>query len=457
MFSQPVREHAACGSKVLSIDLTEQTQAPRPSARSVISAVVGTVVVASVAAAFANSFHYVLHWVVEELFDSSVVTEAADIPSRWVVFGSVAGTLIVAAYLGRLASRRTRDLGHAAMTAAVQDDGPPVNLVGSIVRSSGTWLAMAGLNSIGRESAIMEVGGSFGGTFAKRFGFSRSQLTAVGVGAAFTAAYHAPLASIVYLYEVIARKRDARLLPYLALGAVVSHAISIKIFHRPQIFIGAHHILSYDSLWRTAVIVVPAALASIAFMRTRSMLRHLSRSLNPWQRSVLFAVISGLVVALFPVAAGNGMEAIRGATPSAAMTLGLTLVFAKLAATATSLESGAPGGLYSPSMAIGAGASIVTLHIVEWLGVNPVGNYWDAMIPGMAIAIAVATNAPFTAIALVTELTADVSVLPVVAVAVALGIAIERRITAQKLPTLALRIPRRRAGATPGHQHSESV
>ena len=401
---------------------------------SVFRGVVGTIIVAASASVFANCFHYVLHWVVEAAFDSSVVTVAADRPSRWVVFAAVLGSVVIAAYLGRVATRRTTNLGHTAMAACVQNDGPPVNLRGSLIRAGGTWLAMAGLNSIGRESAIMEVGGSFGGTFADRFGLSKRQLTAVGVGAAFTAAYHAPIASLVYLYEVIARKREARLIPYLVLGAVVSHAVSVKIFRRPQIFHNGYHPLAVSSMWRVGVIIIPAALASMLFMKIRSVLRDWAGPLNPWQKSVAFGTLAGLVVSLLPIAAGNGMEAIRTATPSASIGLGLALLFGKMAATATSLESGAPGGLYSPSMAIGAGASILTIHLIEWFGVTPVGNYWDAMIPGMAIAIAIATNAPFTAVALVTELTSDISVLPVVAVGVLLGVLVERTVSRQGSP-----------------------
>ncbi len=416
----------------MRINATDQIQVEKlgtSSKRRWPSVIAGTVIVATVASVFANCFHYALHWVVDESFGSSIVTLAAETSSRWIVFASVAASLIIAAYLGRIASRRTKDLGHTAMTDCVQGTGPPVNLAGSLIRSGGTWLAMAGLNSIGRESAIMEVGGSFGGTFAAHLGLSKRQLTAVGVGAAFTAAYHAPLASIVYLYEVIARRRDPRFVPYLALGAVVSHLISVYVFQRPQVFRSAHSPLSVASLWRAVIVIVPAALAAMLFMKTRSALRQWARSLTPLQKSVAFATVAGLVVALLPVTAGNGMEAIRSATPSASVGLGLALLFGKMAATAASLESGAPGGLYSPSMAIGAGASILTVRFVESLGVTPLGNYWDAMIPGMAVAIAVATNAPFTAVVLVTELTSDPSVLPIVAVAVLAGVVIERLFT----------------------------
>ena len=401
---------------------------------NVARTVAGTVAVAFAASVFANCFHYALHWVVELIFGSSIVTVAAEKPSRWIVFASVAGSLILAAYLGRIASRRTKNLGHTAMTNCVTADGPPVNLLGSVLRATGTWLAMAGLNSIGRESAIMEVGGSLGGNFATRFGLSKSQMTAVGVGAAFTAAYHAPVASVVYLYEVIARRRDPRFVPYLVLGAVVSHLTSVWIFHRPRVFTSAHSPLSVASLWRAAIVVVPAALAAMLFMKVRSALRQSARSLSPTQTSLAFATIAGLVVALLPATAGNGMEAIRSATPSASIALGMALLFGKLAATAASLESGAPGGLYSPSMAIGAGAAILTIHLTEILGVTPIGNYWDAMIPGMAVAIAVATNAPFAAIALVTELTADASVFPVIAVAVFVGVIVQRAMVRTNWP-----------------------
>ena len=141
------------------------------------------------------------------------------------------------------------------------------------------------------------------------------------------------------------------------------------------------------------------------------------------------------MVSFVPLSAGNGMEAIRSSATGATVGVGFALLLGKLAATATALESGAPGGLFSPAMAVGAGGAILTFHAFNGLGLTFDGR-WDAMIAAMAAAVAVATDAPFTAIVVVAELTGDYRAMPIISLAVGVALVIRhvpRRLHARAL------------------------
>lgn len=416
---------------------------------------IAAVVVGAIASAFANTYRLALLWFVEWVFGSKDATVAARDRPQWVVVVSVTGGLVLATVLGRLARRRTENLGLPAIAAAARGIDTVPSFPGSLTRATGTWIAMGTMGSLGREAAISEVGGSFGATFARRLRLPVPEMTVAGVAAAFAAAYHAPLAGVVYVLELVLRKHGERALPNrrmlapVVLGSAVGHLVSVVVFHRPQVFPTPESPLSITSAGHALVVAIPSLAAALLFLRIRKQLHAIGRSegsrvetrryrkllLAPWPKTVILALVSGLVVSFVPLSAGNGMEAIRSSATGATVGVGFALLLGKLAATATALESGAPGGLFSPAMAVGAGGAILTFHAFNGLGLTFDGR-WDAMIAAMAVAVAVATDAPFTAIVVVAELTGDYRAMPIISLAVGVALVIRhvpRRLHARAL------------------------
>ena len=145
--------------------------------------------------------------------------------------------------------------------------------------------------------------------------------------------------------------------------------------------------------------------------------------LTSWPRSAVVAVLAvaaGLSVAAFPLASGNGMEALQRGPIAATSTLALALVVGKLVGTTAALGAGAPGGVLSPTMAVAAGTALFVLLAADSLGVG-VAHPWDAMVAAMAIGVAVGMRSPLVAIFLIPELLGDYAL--VLPVAVVVGIA----------------------------------
>jgi CIC family chloride channel protein len=112
------------------------------------------------------------------------------------------------------------------------------------------------------------------------------------------------------------------------------------------------------------------------------------------------------------------MDAINKGVAGATVGLGLALCFGKIVATTASLAAGAPGGAFSPSMAVAAGAALLAFEALDTLGAPLSGSHWDGMLAAMSVGVAVGTQAPLVGIVVIAELAGDVRLIPVCALSV---------------------------------------
>ena len=112
------------------------------------------------------------------------------------------------------------------------------------------------------------------------------------------------------------------------------------------------------------------------------------------------------------------MEAIRRGLTGATIGLALALLVGKIVATTAALGSGAPGGVFAPSMAVAAGAALLCFETLDRLGVSLPGSHWDGMLAAMSVGIAVGTKTPLVGVVVVAELAGDARLLPVCAASV---------------------------------------
>ena len=383
------------------------------------------------AAWFAHLFRDTAQHVIEWYAGTGDPTAAAASLRWYVLFGLVTVTVFVAAWMGRFIERffgnRT---GVEAVAASARGEGRNISLRATWVRSAATWSTSVGLVSIGRESAIIESGGAIGAIVGKRSGGRGDALATAGIAAAFAAAYHAPIAGMLYVEEHLRVHTSRRALVFASAGAAGGHAASVYLF-------GGHAIFppTEGSRWRMLVLgmiaLLPALLAARLFLELRVRVKALSiadRLGVPWWAIVLpFAIVAGAAVATFPLAAGNGMEALRQVPLGVTAGTGLALCFGKLAGTTASIGGGAPGGVLTPTISIASGAALLTLLAVEQVGVV-VDNPWDPLVLAMAVGVAVGLRSPYGAVFLLPEMLGDYTLVPVVAVVVALAFVIDRGI-----------------------------
>lgn len=388
----------------------------QPARHPVMSFVLFVVVVVlsvSVAVGFRES----ALWVVEQFGDHRDATVAAGWLHPLALAGLAVGTLLTAAALGRFAA--TRWPGHAgleAVAATARGSDRRISARATAVRTLGTWLITVGLAPVGRESAIIESGGAIGSTLARRFGGKGATTAAAGIAAAFAAAYHAPLAAIVYVEEHLQVRGSRRATRFTIGGALCGFLLATQAYgvHRvfPKVTVGWG-----DLALAGAVAVLPATLAAKAFYCTRTAMVDRARTVAGPHRWWLLAIVGSAIVAAvllgYPLTAGNGMDAMRQIAPVGTITGSVVLAMSvgKLVGTSATLASGAPGGALTPTIVVGAGAALATVWAAQQIGWgNP--DPWAMAVLAGAAAIAVGLRAPLTAIVLLPELTGSYRLLP---------------------------------------------
>lgn len=390
-------------------------------------------VVVTVAVGTAHVFRVTFEGFVSWYSGGQEVTEAAETWPWVATFAVVSVAVFAAALIGRAVQRRNASAtGIEAVAASARGEPRRISLRASVVRAAATWIASSGLSSIGRESAIIELGGAFGTTAGRRSGGRGDVLATAGIAAAFAAAYHAPIAAVFYLEEHLRISRSRRAFRFASAAALGGHLLSVYAFGGHAVFPGV-----VDPTWSMMGVVligvVPAILGARLFrvMRVKVTAASVGARVDVpwWILVVVFSVVAGLAVAVFPAAAGNGLQSLRGASLGLTMPLALGLCLGKLVGTTASLGSGAPGGALTPTIGISSGTAMLVLLGLSRAGVELGGHTtWAVIVGAMAIGVSTGLKAPLMAVFLIPEMVGEYWLVPFVALVVLVGVGLDRLI-----------------------------
>ncbi len=300
-----------------------------------------------------------------------------------------------------------------------------VSLRTALAKSLASFLAIVGGGSLGREGPLIQVGAALAGNLGAMLGVDpmrRRILFAAGAAAGFAAAYNTPIAATLFVLEVMAGVITVELaVPVFCAAAIATFVARYALGDAP--LYGARDAALFTSGQRLAAIFLGplGGLVGVAFMRLLAQSEQLFVRLVPRSRPLRAAlggaVVGGLAMAL-PEITGNGAEAIREMLDG--RVLGLTffaLLLAKPLATAASVGSGSSGGVFTPSMFIGAalGAGLASLFLGGGASEHPVIGAYALL--GLAAVVAATTHAPLLATVLAFEMSGDYAlVLPLLAV-----------------------------------------
>jgi H+/Cl- antiporter ClcA len=305
--------------------------------------------------------------------------------------------------LVRLASGNGIDITQAIWFTAGRL--PALRTLGSAVLS----VIIVGMGaSLGREGAPKQAGAVIANVLSDRARLSDEQrrlLVACGAGAGMAAAYGVPLGGALFALEVLRGVLALRLVLPALLASLIATAISwIALPDAPTYVIPAYVNSISFACW--AVLAGPfAGIVSVGYVKAIAWADR--NKPKGWRRVVAPALVLGLlglVSIRFPQLLGNGKDIAQLAfTGQVAPLLLLMLLFLKPAATIMCLGSGAPGGLFTPSLALGALLGGVLGDAWSWL--------WPGVPPGLfavvgaAAVLAATTQGPISAVVLMMELT----------------------------------------------------
>lgn len=323
----------------------------------------------------------------------------------------------------------------------------PRVVVAKLVASS---LTIGTGGSAGREGPIVQVGSAWGSTVGQLLRFSDARvrtLVACGAAAGIAATFNAPIAGSIFAMEVILGSFTVRYFGAVVISSVTAGVISrIFLSSDPAFIVPAYPLHHLGELPIYVVLGGLAAVVAVLFTRMRFFAEDL---FDTWHvslpvKAALGMILTGLVGLLVPGRAvlGSGLELLGEAiAQNFQISLGMmaVLLVFKIVATVLTLGTGNSGGIFAPSLFVGAalGGMVGTVAHQFWptVAVNP-GAY---AIVGMAAVFAGAARAPITAVLIVFEMSGDYHLILPLMLATVLATLIAELIFKESIYTLNLR------------------
>lgn len=382
--------------------------------------------------------------------------------AHWLAFGEIGGilgrlgawTVFLIPVLGGLVVGlmlhffigEERHHGVAGIMESVALAGGRLRYQRIPVKAAAAAVSIGSGASVGPEDPSVQIGANLGSMFGQLLHLSNDRvrvLVAAGAAGGIAAAFNAPIAGLFFALEIILGEVSSSAVGVVILAAVIS-AVFTQAVAGPE---PAFHIPAYafHSAWELplylglGLLAGPIAALYIRLIYLAQDIFHGWRAPR-WLKPALAGLAVGLVGMFLPQVFGVGYETIEQALgrQSLAVTLLITLLLAKLILTPVSIGGGFPGGVFAPSLFLGAmlGATFgqVAAALFPSLNLDPPAF----ALVGMAAVLAGTVHAPLTAILLLFEMTNNYRIILPLMFAVVVSLLISQRLQADSVYALGL-------------------
>jgi CIC family chloride channel protein len=364
----------------------------------------------------------------------------------FVVLAPVAGGLLYGPLIYFFA-REARGHGVPEVMLAVAERGGRIRPQVAVVKSIASALCIGSGGSVGREGPIVQIGSALGSTLGQITRVPESRLrilVACGAAGGISATFNAPIAGVFFGLELILRDFEAESFGVVVLSSFVADIIGRAAF-------GSHPFLALPGFQLHSTIEYPlyaglgllAAFVGVGFIRVLYGMEDLADRIwrgPEWLRPAAGGVLLGLVLLVLPQLYGVGYPPLEHAIRSDyGVWLLLALLVGKVLATSLTISIGGSGGVFAPSLFMGAmlgSAYGIGVHHLLPGSTGPVGAYG---IVGMGAVFAGAARAPITAVIIIFELTGDYRIILPLMFAIALAAGVSNHLSRDTIYTLKLR------------------
>ena len=371
-------------------------------------------------------------------YTDTLVSAARELPKWQIVLVPTAGGLLIGLFVHHfMPNRRPQSVTDVVAAVAMRSGN-----MGYREALGGAFVSAASIGvgaSVGREGPVVHLGAAVCSRLARALHLNRSlviNLLGCGVAAAIAASFNAPFAGAFFATEVIIGHYALTAVAPIILASVTGTIIARAHFGDfPAFIIPSNPIVSLLEFPAFALLGLVSALMAIVLMHSITVGQDVSNKMDDklplprWTHPMLGGALLGLIAIGFPQVLGVGYETTDAALKEQiALPLLLALLAAKTAAVSISLGSGFGGGVFSPSLFLGAmlgGAfGIIATQVFPELSS---GHSAYTMI-GMAAVSGAVMGAPISTILIIFELTHDNSVTVAVMVAVVIASVVTQQV-----------------------------
>jgi CIC family chloride channel protein len=315
----------------------------------------------------------------------------------------------------------------------------------TVVKTLASSICIGSGGSAGREGPIIQIGSALGSSIGQLFNLTEDKtktLVACGAAAGIAATFNAPLGGIFFALEVILREYGLRNFSSVVLSSVTATVIS-------RSFLGDNPTFQTPSFQLYSILDIPyylvfslfTAAAAWLFIKVLYKSEDIFNSIKmpEYLKPALGGLTIGIIGLWFPQVFGVGYEVIESTIYGGiGLTVIIALVFLKIIATSITLGSGGSGGIFAPSLFIGALMGEAFGRVVSIIfpaTVIPPGAF---ALVGMAAVFAGAAHAPISAILLLFEMTGNYQILPPLMITCVISVILVRRVSKASIYTLKL-------------------
>ena len=364
----------------------------------------------------------------------------------FVVLAPVVGGLIYGPLVSRFAPE-ARGHGVPEVMFAVNRQGGRMRPQVPVVKSLASAMCIGSGGSVGREGPIVQIGSALGSVTGQLMRVSESQLrllVACGAAGGISATFNAPIAGVFFALELILRNFETRSFGLVVLSSVTADAIGRAVF-------GSHPFLSLPTftfsspleLLLYAGLGVLATGVGLGFIRVLYSGEDIADRLwkgPEWLRPAVGGVLLGLLLLAVPEMYGVGYPVLQNAVSGHYVILVLLgLLVAKVLATSTTMWIGGSGGVFAPSLFMGAMLGSAYGALAHDLMPHLAASAGAYGLVGMGAVFAACARAPITAVLIIFELTGDYQIILPLMFAIVVATTLSNALTRDTIYTLKLR------------------
>ena len=348
----------------------------------------------------------------------------------------VVGGLVYGPLIYRFA-REARGHGVPEVMIAVAENGGRIRPQVSVVKALASALCIGTGGSVGREGPIVQIGSALASAFGQRIRMPEERLrilVACGAAGGIAATFNAPVTGVFFGVELILREfsvdalftvmlsamlADVTARPFLGSGPFLSGFPPGVVLHHPQNYL------------LVALLAVIAALIGLCFKtvlyKVEAFCARAWRGRPEWARPAVGGAVLGLLLLAVPQLYGVGYPVMYQAVGGRYLLWFLIVLAAgKMAAAGLTIGIGGSGGVFAPSLFIGATAGMAFGDAARHLLGPAAGQPALYAVVAMGAVFPAAARAPLTSLASVVEMTGDFTLTLPVMLAVAIATAISR-------------------------------